>query len=184
MDNAYIGTIVMFAGNFAPKDWAFCEGQLIAISQNQALYSIIGTTYGGDGRTTFALPDLRGRVPVGTGKGPGLTPCSLGDKSGVERVTLIQSEMPAHGHQGKGTVKGHFTPPSGGANSYNPSDSTFSGSVGNNVYTNKAPNVEMAQGNVSVEIYSTGENQSHFNMQPYIGMNFIICLQGLYPPRN
>ena len=95
MDTAYIGSIVLFAGNFAPRGWQFCQGQLMNIAQNTALFSILGTTYGGNGQTTFALPDLRGRVPVGQGQGPGLSAWPLGQSLGVESVSLIQTEMPA-----------------------------------------------------------------------------------------
>src|SRR6185503_14662217 len=98
MSEPFIGEIIMFAGNFAPRGWAFCEGQLLSIAQNSALFSILGTTYGGDGQTTFALPDLRGRAPMQWGQGPGLTPRFLGESSGAENVTLISTQMPAHTH--------------------------------------------------------------------------------------
>ncbi|KRS10186.1 hypothetical protein XM53_22310, partial [Roseovarius atlanticus] len=98
MADPFIGQIVLFGGNFAPRNWAFCDGQLVAISQNSALFSILGTTYGGDGRTTFGLPDLRGRVPIGPRQGPGLTFYREGQKGGAEDVTLTQAEMPSHSH--------------------------------------------------------------------------------------
>src|SRR5687767_11620624 len=98
MDAPFIGTVVLFAGNFAPRGWAFCAGQILSIAQNTALFSILGTTYGGNGQTTFALPDLRGRVPMGTGQGPGLQNYVLGEAVGVEHVTLNTTQMPAHNH--------------------------------------------------------------------------------------
>lgn len=183
MDDAYIGSIVMFAGNFAPRGWAFCEGQLIAISDNPSLFSILGTTYGGDGVQTFGLPDLRGRVPVGTGTGPGLTPSVRGNKGGVEHVTLSQSEMPSHTHSGSGTVKAHFVPPGTGDQS-NPNGCVMSGTGGSNIYTNQEANITMAANGVEVQVESTGGGQGHYNMQPFLGMNYIICVQGLYPPRT
>src|SRR6478672_6336150 len=97
-DQPFIGDIYIFAGDFAPRGWAFCDGQLLAIAQNQALFSILGTTYGGNGQTTFALPDLRGRAPIGQGQGPGLTPITLGEQAGTESVTVLSSQMPAHNH--------------------------------------------------------------------------------------
>src|SRR5262245_42833413 len=96
--DSFIGSIILFAGNFAPRGWAFCQGQILSIAQNTALFSILGTTYGGNGQTTFALPDLRGRVPIGTGQGPGLSNIDLGEQSGSENVTLLASNMPPHTH--------------------------------------------------------------------------------------
>ncbi|CAB9512708.1 Tail Collar [Seminavis robusta] len=104
MSEPFIGQVVLFAGNFAPRSWAFCNGQLLAISQNSALFSILGTTYGGDGRTTFALPDLRGRVPVSQGTGPGLPPISLGQRRGSNTATLTVNNMPAHNHGATGSL--------------------------------------------------------------------------------
>src|SRR6478672_10112699 len=98
MSEPFLAEIIMFAGNFAPRGWAFCQGQILSIAQNTALFSLLGTTYGGNGQTTFALPDLRGRVPVGTGQGPGLSNYDLGQVSGSESVTLTVSQMPAHNH--------------------------------------------------------------------------------------
>src|SRR5687767_4659649 len=104
MAEPFIAQITLFAGNFAPRGWAFCQGQILSIAQNTALFSLLGTTYGGDGQTTFALPDLRGRVPVGTGQGPGLSPYQAGQKSGVENTTLLSTQMPAHVHTANTTV--------------------------------------------------------------------------------
>src|SRR5829696_275124 len=106
MAEPFIATIIMFAGNFAPRGWAFCQGQLLSISQNTALFSLLGTTYGGNGQTTFALPDFRGRVAVGTGAGPGLSNISLGEQAGVPTVTLITQEMPMHNHTISGNASG------------------------------------------------------------------------------
>ena len=162
-----IGEIRLFAGNFAPRAWAFCWGQLLSIAQNTALFSILGTTYGGNGQTTFALPDLRGRVPVSQGQGPGLSPYSLGEQGGVETVTLLQQQIPAHTHS-QPTTNGQQT-------------------------TNRPNNALPAQGGVSATesdgsafhpTTSVGGNQPHENRSPYLALNYIIALQGIFPSRN
>jgi microcystin-dependent protein len=137
----YLGEVDLFAGTFAPRGWASCDGQLLPINQNQALYSLLGTTYGGDGRTTFALPDLRGRTPIGPRQGPGLSYRNLGEKGGTETVTLTEAQMPSHNH------------------------------------TLPEPYVSETTGN-------TGGGQPHDNMQPYLGLNYAIALQGLFPSRS
>lgn len=170
----YIGQILMFAGSYAPQNWAFCQGQLYPIASYNALFAILGTQYGGDGRTTFALPDLRGRVPVGTGNGPGLTPRMNGQKFGAESVTLTVGEMPAHGHTPQG-FEGR-----GGDADTNPGDNTWGPSPNEPVYNRAAPNTAMDSNSIS----QTGGNQGHMNVQPGLGMNYIICINGLFPPRN
>jgi microcystin-dependent protein len=168
---AYIGDIKIVAFNFAPRNWALCDGQLLPINQNQSLYSILGTTYGGDGRTTFALPDLRGRVPVHEGQGPGLSPRTLGSGGGSETNSLQIANLPAHSHAvsigsaEEGTTEdpnGNFVAGNGTLSFSPTSDGT------------------MALPTVS----NTGSNQSVNNMQPYRTVNYIICLQGLFPSRN
>lgn len=171
----FIGEIKMFAGNFAPRGWAFCNGQILSISQNTALFSLLGTMYGGDGRTTFGLPDLRGRSPMHHGAGPGLSPHSLGETSGVENVTLLASEMPAHTHQPQADASG------GGQSS--PANATW-GAGGRGrppaYAANQAPGAALS----SQALATTGGSQPHNNRSPYLGVSFIIALQGIFPSRN
>jgi microcystin-dependent protein len=177
MSEPFLAEIVMFAGNFAPRGWAFCQGQILSIAQNTALFSLLGTTFGGNGQTTFALPDLRGRVPVGTGQGPGLPRVDLGQVAGEPTHTLIITEMPAHNHSAQAAGN------SNAGNSTNPSGNTWASSTNrDNVYVNAAPNGPMASNTVTVGI--SGGSQPHNNMQPYLGINFIIAIEGIYPSRN
>lgn len=174
----YIAQIIMFGGNFAPNSWAFCQGQIISIAQNTALFSLLGTTYGGNGQTTFALPDLRGRVPVGTGQGPGLPSMVAGQQAGVENVTLVTNNIPAHTHPVTPLVK---------VASINATTDEPSGAVlttsGNNTYAAPAAaNGTLAPGTLTLG--PTGGGQPFSIRQPYIGINFIICMQGIYPSRN
>lgn len=176
----FIGQIMMFGGNFAPRGWAFCDGQLLPIAQYSALFSILGTTYGGDGRTTFALPDLRGRVAMHPGSGPGLTPRTLGQKAGAENVTLNVNQIPSHSHGGNGTIQ---------AASGQPDESTPIGTVpasltnGTEGYAESSNGTMKADG-VTLNIQNTGGSQSHTNIQPFGCVNFIIALQGIFPSRN
>lgn len=172
MSSAHIGDIKMFAGNFAPRNWAFCQGQLLSIAQNSALFSILGTTYGGNGQTNFGLPDLRGRVPVGMGQGPGLAPRQLGELAGSENHTLQASEMPNHSHA-LAANSNAATQRGPGGNFPAASDQR------NSLYATTA-NTTMA----ATAVGAAGGNTPHNNMQPYLGMNFIICLYGIYPSRN
>ena len=179
MSDPFIAEIIMFGGNFAPRGWAFCDGQLLSISQNTALFSILGTTYGGDGRTTFGLPDLRGRVAMHPGSGPGLSTRRLGEKSGVETVILNANQMPSHTHAATAVANGTDTQ----GNSGFVGGRTWS-HVGANLYVDATPDVVMHAGNVTVTNANTGGNQSHTNIQPYLCVNFIIALQGVFPSRN
>jgi microcystin-dependent protein len=184
-----IGEIRMFAGTFAPRNWAFCAGQLLSISQNTALFSILGTTYGGNGQTTFALPDLRSRVPVGAGQGPGLSNISLGEVSGTETVTLLTTQMPAHTHTA--TVTGTVTPKclddeglgDTPGNAY-PSAVTIAGKI----YTSAAQAPDAVMGSSPISATATigiaGNSQPVPIRNPYLGMNYIICLFGIFPSRN
>jgi microcystin-dependent protein len=174
MSEPFIAEIRIFAGNFAPRGWAFCNGQLLPVSQNTALFSLIGTTYGGDGRTTTALPDLEGRAPMHPGRGPGLTSKRLGQRGGVDSVTLSEAQMPNHRHtmEADGSTGG---PLGGGANATDPVGNFLGATV---KYTNAAVGPEMEQ------TTNTGGSQSHNNMQPYLAINFIIALVGLYPSRS
>jgi microcystin-dependent protein len=172
MSEPFIAEIRVFAGNFAPRGWALCNGQLLPIAQNTALFSLVGSTYGGDARTTFALPDLQGRAPMHPGRGPGLTDRRLGDRGGVEAVTLTEAQMPNHPHQARGVAfPGNSSDASGGA--------IAQANDGSNLY-GASPNADMSAEAVGV----TGGSQAHNNMQPFLSLNFIIALQGLYPPRS
>ncbi len=175
----FIGEVKYFAGNFAPRNWAFCHGQLLAISQNSALFSILGTTYGGDGRTTFALPDLRGRSPLSPGTGPGLPNVRLGDRGGVPSVTLTAQNLPSHNHQF--TVKASSDP----GTTPDPTGNYLSNAkfLDNDfIDPGSATNVVDMAG--SGPTTSTGGSQSFENRDPYLGVYGIICLLGTYPSRN
>ena len=172
MSEPFIAEIRIFAGNFAPRGWAFCNGQLLPISQNTALFSLIGTTYGGDGRTTTALPNLEGRAPMHPGRGPGLTDRRLGQRGGVEMVTLTEAQMPSHQH----SVEADQTP----ANLTNPIGNFAARGRGVGVYTSTNNPVPMEANAIT----NTGGSQAHNNMQPYLTINFIIALVGLYPSRS
>jgi len=172
MSEPFLAEIRIFAGNFAPRSWAFCNGQLLPISQNTALFSLIGTTYGGDGRTTTALPNLKGRAPMHPGRAPGLTSRRLGQRGGVEHVTLSEAQMPQHAHN----VRGIPVP----GNRPSPENSTFGRPLGAAPYAADANRVAMAD----EALPPTGGSQSHNNLQPFLAINFIIALQGLYPSRS
>lgn len=176
MSEPFIAEIRIFAGNFAPRGWAFCDGQLLPISQNSALFSLIGTTYGGDGRSTTALPNMQGRAPMHPGRGPGLTARRLGEKTGVETVTLSEAQIPSHSH----VVRAVST----GADTAEPTNTTAlaRSSFGDSLYqTNTSANlVDMS----SVSLATTGGGQAHNNLQPFLTLNYIIALQGLYPSRG
>ena len=183
-----IGSIMIFAGNFAPRSWAYCDGQLLAISANTALFSILGTTYGGDGRTTFALPDLRGRTPLGPRTGPGLSTHNLGARSGVEEVTLSVLQIPSHTHLGSVTEGAASLPvnttegdedeksPAGGVLANTGADKFASSS--NGYYGSPAPVI-----GTQVTNDVTGGSKPHDNIQPFLAINYIIALTGLYPSR-
>ena len=190
-----IGEIRGFGGNFAPRAWAFCQGQLIAISQNTALFSILGTTYGGDGRTSFALPDLRGRVPISSGTGPGLSTHKLGARSGTETVTLNVLQIPSHFHPAIVTDPQYHTTvgvTSEDPGDTDPSDNVLASSAPNNIYAAATEVTDEALGAVtttqitagSVQIAPTGGSQYHNNMQPYLTINWIICMFGVFPSRS
>ncbi|RFS15515.1 phage tail protein [Emticicia sp. C21] len=174
----YIAEIRMFAGNFAPRGWAFCQGQLLSIAQNTALFSLLGTTYGGNGQTTFGLPDLRGRVPIGTGQGPGLTSRNLGEVGGSETNTLLISQMPAHIHTLNASANGPTINTANG--NLLASQSRSNGGTMPNVYAPNSGAVPMGGSAIGV----AGGSQPVNNIQPYLGINFIICMEGIYPSRN
>jgi microcystin-dependent protein len=170
----YIGEIRLFAGNFAPNGWAFCNGQLLPISRYTAVFSLLGTNYGGDGRTTFALPNLQGRTPIHQGTGPGLTPRSLGEMGGSETVSLNSQQLPPHTHAARGS-----TVPTGPA----PAGTIWSGLGGRDApkyYGSGTPNTPMA----TTLIAPSGGGGAHNNLSPYVTLNYIIALEGIFPPRS
>lgn len=170
MSEPFVGEIRMFAGNFAPRGWAFCDGQLLAVSQNDALFSLLGTIYGGDGRTTFGLPDLRGRLPIHAGTGPGLSPRRLGAKGGAEKVTLTVNQLPSHSHRLQASTDV--------ANEFAAQDNLLANSS-RPIYVGGPP-VAMA----SSAIGNVGGSRSHTNLMPFLCIHFIIALVGIYPSRH
>jgi microcystin-dependent protein len=168
----FLGEIRLFGFNFAPTGWALCNGQIMSIAQNTALFSLLGTTYGGNGQTTFALPDLQGRVPMAAGQGPGLSPRDLGEEGGEENVTLLASEMPVHTHTAVCNSQdgdqydptGHFWAPD---------------AAGNAEYGNSGGSVMNA-----AALGSSGGGGPHTNLQPYMVINYCIALQGVFPARS
>lgn len=180
----FIGEVRMFAGNFAPRSWAFADGQLMAISQNTALFSILGTTYGGDGRTTFALPDLRGRAAVHPGHGPGLTDRRLGEKFGSETNTLTANQLPSHTHTATTTSTLKATTASGNTNI--PTGNVLSDDGNDRIYAAGPADTNMGQSAVTSEttVNPAGGGLPVNNVQPSLGLNHIICLQGIFPSRS
>ncbi len=173
MSEPFIAEIRIFAGNFAPRGWAFCNGQLLPIAQNTALFSLIGTTYGGDGRTTTALPNLKGRAPMHPGRGPGLTARRLGQRGGTETVTLTEAQMPGHTHT--------LSARPASASTSDPTNNYFAALTGANFYSTDASSPQaMAAG----LLQAAGGSQPHGNLQPFLTLNFIIALVGLYPSRS
>ena len=172
MSEPFVGEIRMFAGNFAPRGWAFCDGQLLAVSQNDALFSLFGTIYGGDGRTTFGLPDLRGRIPIHAGSGPGLSPRSLGAKGGAENVTLTVNQLPSHSHTAQGsTAVANETAPAGRVVGQAGGFDFFQSGTGS-----AAMSTSMVTG--------VGGSRSHSNLMPFLCVHFIVALFGIFPSRT
>lgn len=182
----------MFGGNFAPRGWQFCNGQILSIQQNTALFSLLGTTYGGNGQTTFGLPDLRSRLPIHSGNGqagPGLTPRALGESGGTEGTTLLLNQMPIHNHAITGTVSlpscstdGTAPAPAAGLHIGKVVDP--SGTVTDiNLYTNSTPDIQLGCG-ANLQAAVAGGSQPVALMNPFLAVNFIIALEGIYPSRN
>jgi len=169
----FVAEIRIFPFNFAPKGWAWCDGQLLPLSQNTALFSLLGTTYGGDGKSNFALPDMQGNAPMHPGQGPGLSLHDLGEMGGSDFVTLLETEMPAHSH----TMGAQTNALSGLAV---PTNATLSRPASGNLYHTGAPTLVAMDWNT---IAPAGGAQPHNNMQPYLTLYFNIALQGVYPPR-
>jgi microcystin-dependent protein len=179
----YIGQIMMFGGNFAPRGWAFCQGQLLAIAQYQALFSILGTQYGGDGRTTFALPDLRGRAPVHPGQGAGLSSIRIGQTGGAEQVSLTVPNLPSHNHGGTGlTVSLGCNEDDG--NSDEPTGKNIGIAQSGTPYNAEPNTASFGGGTVSGSTAPAGGNQPFNVRNPFTGINYIIALDGIFPPRN
>ena len=172
MSEPFVGEIRMFAGNFAPRGWAFCDGQLLAVSQNDALFSLFGTIYGGDGRTTFGLPDLRGRIPLHQGQGPGLSERRLGSKGGAERETLTTNQLASHTHDWNANTANATTAAPQGKVLATPS--------GARLYAQVAQNTDLAASTIA----NTGGSQPHTNLMPTLCVNFIVALVGIYPSRQ
>jgi len=169
----FVGEIRLFAFNFAPVGWALCNGQLLSISQNAALFSLVGTYYGGDGISTFALPNLQSRVPIGQGQGPGLSPYNIGQTGGLENVTLTGNQMPTHTHSVEASaVKGGLDSPAGAVPGLNNKEKDY----------DAAPDGTTTM-NASM-IGTAGAGQPHPNIQPYLAITYCIALQGIYPSRN
>jgi len=176
-DSPILGCIFMFAGNFAPRGYALCAGQILPIAQNTALFSLLGTTYGGNGQTTFALPDLRGRSPIGQGQGPGLSNIDLGEVAGAENTTLTNVNMPMHNHPLLGDP-GDASVGTPGGNTLANSGSAQSGGLP--IYSSNAPTTPLN----GQSIGSAGGNQPFPIRSPYLGINYIIAVEGIFPSRN
>jgi microcystin-dependent protein len=176
----YMSEIRYFAANFAPKYWSYCQGQTLAINTNQALFSLLGTTYGGNGVTTFCLPDFRSRTPVGTGQAGGINTYQLGEPTGTETVTMNLQQLPAHMHPGSAQIKIPAYSESGTVPS---PDHAYIASL-NNLYTNAAPNTVLATITANPVISVAGAAQPISIIQPYLAMNAIICVYGIFPSRN
>jgi microcystin-dependent protein len=171
MSEPFVGEIRMFGGNFAPQGWALCDGQLLPVSQNDALFSLLGTIYGGDGRTTFGLPDLRGRIPIHAGQGPGLGPYPLGAKGGAEAVTVTANQLPLHSHPVQASPAL--------ATLGNPGGAVLAETRSDDLYLDDVPAVDMAPTSVG----AAGGSQPHTNLQPFLCVTFVIALFGIYPSR-
>ena len=175
MADPFVAEIRIFPFNFAPKGWAWCDGQLLPLSQNTALFSLLGTTYGGDGKSNFALPDLQGRAPMHPGQGPGLSLHDLGEESGSDFVTLLESEIPAHSH----TLRGNFN--TADVNDPSPARSLARSDPGTLYQSDTASNLTQMSFNA---LTVAGGSLPHNNMMPYLTFYFNIALQGVFPPRG
>jgi microcystin-dependent protein len=173
MSEPFVGEIRIFAGSFAPRGWAFCDGQLLAVAQNDALFSLFGTIYGGDGRTTFGLPDLRGRLPIHMGQGPGLSDRRIGQSGGAEQVTLFASQVPAHTHALNASTNI--------ATQTSPGNNFLAQSTAMDAYVEDPPNTALDAASVG----GSGQGSlQHNNIQPFLCVHFIVALVGIYPSRN
>jgi microcystin-dependent protein len=173
VSNPFLGEIRMFGGNFNPRGWAFCQGQLLPIAQNDALYALLGTTFGGDGQVTFGLPDLQGRRPVSQGQGPGLSTYVVGQLAGVESVQLLAAQLPAHSHPVAAVSRA--------GDSNTPGNKLWAAWSDNQYATSGAPNAQLAGAVIGP---SAGGGPLHNNLSPSLALNFIIALEGVFPSRN
>jgi microcystin-dependent protein len=173
MSQPFLGEVRVFGFNFAPRGWAFCRGQVMSVSQNTALFSLLGTNYGGNGTSTFALPNLQGNIPISSGQGPGLSTYTVGEQGGSAGVTLLSNQLPAHAHT---------LPAGAGASTATPAANTFlgAGQRGKTVYATATDGTTMNAASVA----PAGGSQPHNNLMPYIAMNYCIALQGIFPSRN
>ena len=178
MEN-YLGEIRIFAGSFAPEGWLFCQGQLLNVRDNDALFTLLGSTYGGDGQNTFALPDLRGRAVVGLGAGPGLSPYQQGQQAGQETVMLTTAQLPVHQHLVQGTARGKTGAPAQAS----PSQAYFGDQAGP-VYQSGAGTAALALDAVTGQTSPAGNNQAHANVQPLLATNYIIATEGIFPSQQ
>jgi microcystin-dependent protein len=172
MADPFVAEIRIFPFNFAPKGWAFCDGQLLPLSQNTALFSLLGTTYGGDGKSTFALPNMQGNAPMHPGQGPGLSLHDLGETGGSQFVTLLESEIPAHSHFESASVQDGIEPA--------PAGQFCAKGLGVNMYAVPGALTQLSPNTVA----PSGGSLPHNNMQPFLTLNFCIALQGVFPPRT
>ena len=172
MADPFVAEIRIFPFNFAPSGWAWCNGQLLPLSQNTALFSLLGTTYGGDGKSNFALPDLQGRAPMHPGQGPGLSLHDLGETGGSDTVTLLESEIPSHRHD--------LVASNSDATDQGPANSRLAGGIGLSAYAAPGPLVSLSPSALA----PAGGGQPHNNLQPYLTFYFCIALQGVFPPRT
>jgi len=169
----FVAEIRIFPFNFAPKGWAFCDGQILPLSQNTALFSLLGTTYGGDGKSNFALPNMQGNAPMHPGQGPGLSLHDLGETGGSDTVSLLESEIPSHSHALRAFRSDQ-------ADHFDPTGAVLARATNGNAYITANPNVQLNDNSIA----PAGGDQPHNNMQPYLTLNFCIALQGVYPPRT
>jgi len=176
-----LGSIMLFAGNFAPRGFQLCQGQLLSIAQNQALFAILGTTYGGDGVSTFALPNLSGRAPIGAGQGPGLSAVNLGQIGGKENVSLTINNLPAHTHTCVVTIKAAND---GRPSSDAPAGQALDNGSGKTLYSGATPDTPMAAGMATAQLAPAGGNLPFAIRKPYLGLNYCIATEGVFPSRN
>jgi microcystin-dependent protein len=173
MSEPYLGEIRMFGGNFAPIGWALCQGQLLPISENDALFTLIGTTYGGDGQSTFGLPDLQGRAPIHAGQGAGLSNYTPGEKGGAETVTLTVQQIPVHSHQ--------LAASTGAGTTANPGANVLAAGPSGALYVDGVTPTDALAGSALTPV---GGSQPHENLMPYVAITYIICLNGLFPSQS